>query len=112
MTIRVFYLDDEQQLCNVFKEFIEDQQLQVTTFTKAEEAVLACQTQQPDIMFIDYRLAETTGLSVANRLGDTFPKILVTGELNIPQSNLFEKIISKPFKLAEIKSLILAMTNN
>lgn len=109
MPTHVYYLDDERQLCDVFAEFIADDDIQVTTFTEADLAIDACKTEPPDIMFLDYRLADTTGIEVAETLetlDKDFVKILVTGELESPSTKLFHSIIPKPYRLVEIKSLI------
>ncbi len=53
------------------------------------------QTEPPDIMFIDYRLADTSGDRVARKLDDSIEKILVTGELTLPDKSLFLENISK-----------------
>ena len=102
----VYYLDDERALCEIFKEFFNDEDTKVVTFTKAKEAIDSCNVDKPDLIFIDYRLSETSGDKVASALDDTIPKVLVTGELDMPDGALFFEVIAKPFKLASIKGLI------
>jgi DNA-binding response OmpR family regulator len=108
MTKRVYYLDDEASLCSVFKEFVSLLGFEVTTFVNAHEAIEACVEQPPDLMFIDYKLADVTGVEVAELLDSDIPKILVTGELSVRGVEAFQEVLEKPFRLAELKRLIMA----
>jgi len=106
MRFRIYYLDDEAHLCTIFKEFIDSNDIKVTTFTDANEAIAKCIDEPPDLIFIDYRLTDTTGEDVAQLLAESIPKILVTGDLISPGSLLFLRVIHKPYKLAELKKVI------
>lgn len=106
MTYRIYYLDDEEDLVNLFKAFIVDENIEVLTFTDASEAIARCQSAPPDLIFIDYRLADTTGDRVASLLDINIEKILLTGELDMAENALFERIIKKPFKLSYIRKVI------
>lgn len=106
MTFKVYYLDDEEHLCAIFKEFITCENVDVLTFTDASEAILYCAEQAPDMIFLDYRLADTTGEAVAKQLDASIPKVLVTGELEMPKSDYFLGLINKPYKLAEIQKIM------
>lgn len=106
MTKRVYYLDDEVDLCNLFKEFIQSDTVEVVTFVDTQEAIQRCEKFPPDLMFIDYRLSDTTGNLVAEALSDDFEKILVTGELELPQHAVFSEVISKPYRLLDIQKVV------
>jgi DNA-binding response OmpR family regulator len=106
MIFKIYYLDDETHLCTIFKEFIACNDIKVTTFTDANEAISKCIDEPPDLIFIDYRLSDTTGDKVAQILAENIPKILVTGELISPSSPSFLRVIHKPFKLAELNEVI------
>ena len=67
----IYYLDDEIFLCELVKECLNSEQLKVTTFTDASEAVAACHRAPPDIILIDYRLTDTTGQQIADTLAPT-----------------------------------------
>jgi DNA-binding response OmpR family regulator len=53
MTFKIYYLDDEPHLCAIFKEFIGCDEITVSTFTEASEAIEKCIDQPPDLMFLD-----------------------------------------------------------
>ncbi|MEH6403933.1 MAG: response regulator [Sneathiella sp.] len=106
MPLTVFYLDDEEKLCDVFKEYLETEAIHIVTFTEPEEAIEACLKKAPDLLFIDYRLPATTGDEVAFAIANSIPKVLVTGDLSLTPSYDFLTIISKPYDLKEIDKLL------
>jgi CheY-like chemotaxis protein len=106
MTINIYYLDDEPALCAIFKEYLEGDGIKVTTFIDSSAAISICINEPPDMIFIDYRLADTTGEKVAQILDTNIPKVLVTGELLAPVASAFLSVIKKPYKLAELKQFI------
>lgn len=102
----MYYLDDEIELCNVFKEFISTDEIDVTTFTDGQAAIEACLKHKPDIIFIDYRLSNSTGNLIAEQLDRDIEKILVTGELDLPEYTVFSQVIAKPYSLTALSKLI------
>ena len=104
--MRVYYLDDEADLCAIFEEFIADDDTIVETFLDAGSAILRCAEEPPDLLFIDYRLADTSGDKVAAKVGAHIPKILVTGELEMIDNPIFLSTIAKPYKLSKIKKIV------
>lgn len=106
MRKKVYYLDDEVDLCNLFQEYIESDEIEVNTFIDASAAIEKCSSMPPDLMFIDYRLADTTGDVVATIIDSKIEKILVTGELKKPEYDVFSQVISKPFRLIELQKII------
>jgi DNA-binding NtrC family response regulator len=107
MTFNLVYIDDEEMLCNVFSEFFSSETVHVRTFTDHEAAVAFDANAQVQLYVIDYRLNATTGDIVAAQLNSETPKVLVSGELEVPAINGFDHIIYKPYKLSELKSLFL-----
>lgn len=106
MTLLVYYLDDEAALCDVFKDFISSDEIEVKTFTDSTDAIKYCTQKKPDIMFIDYRLSDTTGNLVADEIDQGIEKILVTGELDLPNYSVFSQVISKPYSLVAISEML------
>lgn len=106
MSLKVYYLDDESGLCDVFKDYMHSEEIQVETFTETLAAISFVLKSPPDIMFIDYRLADNTGDCVAKLLPNEIFKVLVTGELNPPSSDVFYEVVPKPYRLDELKRII------
>jgi CheY-like chemotaxis protein len=104
--MNIYYLDDEAALCEIFTEFLTDDQTNITTFTDAKEAISQCEQDPPDLMFIDYRLKDTSGDRVAEQIDAQILKCLVSGELEIPHKEQFVEMVSKPFKLDQIRQIV------
>ncbi len=104
--ISVYYLDDEPALCELFAEFFDIGDIAVTTYTDAAAAIAAVQDEPPLVMFIDYRLSNTDGETVAAQLPDSLPKVLITGDLAASPDYPFEAIVSKPFSFTEVEQII------
>ncbi len=68
MPFKVIYLDDEPHLCEMFVDNFASGEVSVETFTDSEKAITAINASIPDLVFLDYRLPETTGEAVALRL--------------------------------------------
>lgn len=106
MTIRVYYLDDEEALCRLFANYLSSDSVQVTTFVDANEAIRVANEDPPDLFFIDYRLPGLTGDDVASSVDDDIVKVLVTGDLSFNPKYEFQHIISKPYSYASIEDVI------
>jgi len=106
MSINVYYLDDEETLCEIFSEMLGSSEVKVTTFVQASDAIECCKNNPPDLFFIDYRLPGTTGDLVAFEIAERIPKVLVTGDLSFDSSYKFQNVISKPCDFEKVKKLI------
>ena len=104
--IRVYYLDDEPALCDLFSEYFDSGEIEVTTFTRAPDAIAAVNDALPVVMFIDYRLSDTDGASVARQLPESLPKVLITGDLAAAPDYPFNYIVSKPFSFRQVEEII------
>jgi DNA-binding NtrC family response regulator len=106
MSITVYYLDDEEDLCSIFNDFFSSNKVKVTGFTDYQLALEAATHCPPDLFFIDYRLPGVNGDDVANQLSEQIPKILVTGDIKVDVSANFLQVISKPYDFNLIQDII------
>jgi FixJ family two-component response regulator len=104
--MRVYYLDDEIELCDIFLEMLSCTGHQLEAFSVVDEFVDRCLAQRPDLVFIDFRLPTTTGERVASMIQPDIPKVLMTGELSVDCDHLFAQVIAKPFKLKQLVELV------
>ncbi len=104
--IRIFYLDDEEELLAIFQETFESDRHEIRTFSSPNDLILEVAKNPPSLIFLDYRLPSTTGLEVAKLLPDSIPKILITGDLNISGASGFQEILTKPFSISEIQKIL------
>ena len=105
-TNRVYYLDDEPELLEVFQEYMAPHYSEVATFESGSDAKQVCDQAPPDVMVIDYRLAEMTGDDFVRELDEGVRTILVSGELDLNPVEHFDHFVPKPFRLSELKALI------
>lgn len=106
MPLKVMYLDDEPLLCEMFVDNFASLEVSIQTFTDPELAIKAINEENPDLVFLDYRLPQTTGRDVALRLNQAIPKVLVTGDLTVNAIKNFVKVFHKPYDFAEMEALI------
>lgn len=101
MSFKVFFIDDEPDICQVFREYFRRlPDIEIQTFIDPEDALQAVALDKPDLIFIDYRLPDTTGFDVAMRMSGSVPLVLITGELSVKKQAPFIKVFSKPFDFA------------
>lgn len=106
MTKLIYIIDDEQDIGEMFSEFITDDKTIVKAFTNPIEALVQAQVDQPDLYFLDYRMPKMDGDELAKKLPTKGDKFLVTGEIAPNPSFSFKGVIAKPYKLKDMKSLI------
>jgi two-component system OmpR family response regulator/two-component system alkaline phosphatase synthesis response regulator PhoP len=110
---KIFYLEDEVELCEMVREALVSTEIEFKCFPTANEFQLAVEAENPDIVIIDYRLTETTGIEVATKLPSSLPKVLVTGELILPDyKTLFNAVVTKPFRLTELKTTVMSLVGS
>lgn len=106
MALNVFYVDDESDLCELFQETFENKDTLIKTFCNPNDALEAAKSTRPDVIFLDFRLANTTGEKLAFLFERSIPKYLVTGEMTVSVNYPFEGIIHKPYKSLEIRKVL------
>jgi DNA-binding response OmpR family regulator len=102
MPPKIVYIDDEEELCEVFRQIFSRKGFEVTVFSNPVEGMDYITANPPDIIFFDYRLPGKNGDELASQLSNSIPKYLITGELDIKTKYPFERIFHKPFKPDEI----------
>lgn len=106
MKFKIWYLDDERQLCINFMDEFSTPDVEIKVFTDPKEAIDKAKTNPPNLFFIDYRLPATTGDQVAQVLDPKIPKVLVTGDMAVETQYKFVKVLSKPYKSSEVSDII------
>lgn len=106
MNLKVLFLDDEIDLCEIFCDFFSTPNIEIITFTDSEKAIDYSHNNDLDLIVLDYRLPKTNGDIVAARMPRSIPKYLLTGELEVEPEFDFVSVLRKPFEGKEIKRII------
>lgn len=104
---KVYFLDDEPDICSMFADNFADASISIRTFTDPKDALLAARSEPPVLFFIDFRLPGTTGDEVAEQLDPSIPVVLLSGDLDVETKTSFVHKLSKaPFPWREIEDLL------
>ena len=106
MPLKVYYLDDEEALCENFVDIFASEAVEVTTFIDPAKAIALTLTNPPDLFFIDFRLPNTTGDVVAKSVAADIPKFLITGDINVSSGYKFKAVFNKPYKPEDIQQVL------
>jgi response regulator RpfG family c-di-GMP phosphodiesterase len=104
--LQVYYLDDEPELCELFKDYFESETVKVSTFLNPEVAIQQSFMSPPHLWFLDFRMPGTNGDEVAQRLQPEIPKFLITGDINPKITYAFFQIFKKPYESGDIERVI------
>lgn len=112
--LKVVYLDDESELCELFRDLFSSPEVQITTFTDPLKAIQAVRLDPPDLFFVDFRLPGMTGVEVAKQVDagekvdgiERTVKVMITGELSVPLEAPFAAVFYKPFPISEVSELL------
>ena len=106
MTFKVFYIDDEEMLCENFEDQFATDEVEVYTFTDPEESLKQVNAIKPDLLFIDYRFPGTTGDEVAMRMPPAIPKALITGDIGLSPKYAFISMLQKPTTAEQVQQVL------
>ena len=106
MPLKIVYIDDEPDLCEMLKDSFESADVEIMAFTDPEEAMIHIQKSAPDLVFLDYRIGNVTGDDIGARIANSVVKVLITGDLTVSPKIEFAKIFYKPFSISEMKQFI------
>ena len=94
-------LDDEKRITDELKEYLEHRKFKVYTAQKPSSAFELMKSKRIDILLLDIRLPEISGLEVLKKIKNLFPKIeviMITGHGNM-------EIVIKAMRLGAIDFL-------
>lgn len=108
MSLKIFYLDDEPALCDVFVDTFTSQEREVWTFSSPIGFLEQVEGLRPDVVFLDYRLPGTTGEAIAEKIDKKIRRAIITGDLELevkPEARI-DKIFYKPFSAEELEEYL------
>lgn len=106
MPLNVFYLDDELDLLDIFKEVFESTDVHIFTFNEAQKLLEAVKVSPPDIIFFDYRMPGKNGDEVAQQISATIPKVLISGDMQVECKSTFIAKLTKPLNFEDVERIL------
>ena len=114
MTLRALIIEDEKLVAWSLREHLTKLNFNTTTTEYAKEGIDFIKGQTPDLLFLDYRLPDLTGLDVLKRIQDEIPNMVVffmsaygTEEVSIEALKLGAyEYINKPVNLEEVTVMV------
>lgn len=111
---KILIVDDEKEICEVTRNFLSRKDYLCFTAVCEEEAMAALNKERPDLVLLDIRLKETSGLEVLRKIKEIDPKIkvvMVTGladaeTIREARAEGADDFVSKPFTAASLQELV------
>ena len=113
----VWIIDDEESIRTICESALEEL-FDVESFSSASEALLALNSNKPDLIITDIKMPGMSGLEFLNKVSEKFPDlptIIITAHANIDNAlsaykgGAFE-YLTKPFDISEIRKLAIKAT--
>ena len=113
----IWIIDDEESIRTICTSALEDL-FNVESFSSASEALLALNSNKPDLIITDIKMPGMSGLEFLNKVSEKFPDlptIIITAHANIDNAlsaykgGAFE-YLTKPFDIHEIRKLAIKAT--
>ena len=112
MPLKIVYLDDEQDLCEVFEDnFGTMSGIQLRTFADSASMIKAIESDPADLMFFDFRLVGETGMDVAKKLKNPPPIALISGDMYLKFDVPIVRLFGKPLDFSQIEAFIQSHIN-
>ena len=115
--IRLLIVDDEQSIRRLCVKIGESLGFVCSEAESAEAAVASLETETPDVILVDLRMAQMSGLEFLETVKKQSPRTevaIITGYGSIDNAVLAMKLgaydyITKPFRLEEMKLILQRM---
>jgi len=112
---KLLIVDDEIDVCDFAKHFFTKRNIEVSVASGGREALNIIETQKPDLVLLDIRMEEMTGMEVLRQLraqNNNVKVIMVTGvedegTLKESQSLGVKGYIHKPLVLEELEKIVM-----
>jgi len=117
---KLLIVDDESDIREFARNFFKKRQIDVSIASGGRQALDLIDKEKPDLVLLDVRMEEITGIEVLRELRKTnlsVKVIMVSGvedEETIKEANSLGVIgyIHKPFILEELEKIVLAQLNS
>ncbi|WP_397602067.1 hypothetical protein [Silvanigrella sp.] len=76
MAIKIYFLDDETDILEIFKDTFSSNEFIITTFSNPTDLIEASKIDKPDLYFLDNKLPNSLLILFQNNSIQTFQKQL------------------------------------
>ncbi|MBU9888472.1 MAG: response regulator [Candidatus Omnitrophica bacterium] len=111
--MRLLIIDDEKQICEEFRETLEQEGYQVDTASDGKKGLDMVRSKKYDVVFLDAAMPSWDGQEVLKRIRrfSAVPVALISGFLtNTREQEIMElgafACLRKPLELNEVKALL------
>ena len=110
----VLIVDDEQSVLELFDEILKEEEYTVLTANNGQAGLSLVRTRKPDLVILDLKLCDMSGLKVLReieRIDEKIEVIMITGygAMNTAKTAMrlgAYEYITKPFDIDYVKSII------
>jgi excisionase family DNA binding protein len=111
---RILVIDDDDSICSLFKDTLEDSGHVVSTVGQASQALETIQKRDFDLVFLDLLLPGINGAELFKQIREVRPELPVTIITGYPDSDLMMQALSygplgamkKPFTSSDILTAV------
>lgn len=120
---KIFVIEDDPELAEMIRSFLEMSHYKVTTFLEGSNAVEHIIAEQPDLVILDVMLPDIDGISICREIRyhpeekiNRIPVIVLTGlsnKITLDEALTFgaTEFLTKPFEIEELKNKICSLLN-
>ncbi len=110
----IIYIDDENDLLELFSDLFSNDQRKIHCFNNHQDAISFSRNNTVDMILIDYRMPDGTADQLLKKLelSDNTVVLMITGEMEVDQDicELFHGIIKKPFTVGKLESYLTSLS--
>jgi excisionase family DNA binding protein len=111
---RILVIDDDETICSLFKETLEDAGYRVTTVNDSYKALELVKKENYDLVFLDLKMPEMDGAELLGKIRAVNPEMPVTVVTGYSESDLMMKalnygplgVMKKPFKGSDVLTTV------
>ena len=111
---RILVIDDDETICSLFKDTLEDAGYKVTAVTDSYEGLELVKNEDYDLVFLDLKMPGLDGAELLGQIRAVKPEMPVTVVTGYPESDLMMKalnygplgVMKKPFKGSDVLTTV------
>ena len=111
---RILVIDDDETICSLFKDTLEDAGYKVTAVTDSYEGLELVKNEDYDLVFLDLKMPGLDGAELLGQIRAVKPEMPVTVVTGYPESDLMMRalnygplgVMKKPFKGSDVLTTV------